>query len=430
MFDRLPTPFGLVRHGVAPDHEKIKSVTKVYDRIAEDPCFRFFGYVELGKDIQVADLRQHYHQIIYATGAQTDRNLNIPGIELERSRTATEFVAWYNGHPDFRHYTFDLSQERVAVVGVGNVAMDVARILLRSPQELATTDIADYALEALSKSNVKEVILMGRRGPAQAAFTPPEIREMGHLLEADVIVSEEDATPDPLSQAWLDDLSNRDAREARKNVETLQEYAQQEPTGKPKKLIIKFLVSPIELIGNNQDEVAGMKVVCNELYENRPGSMRPRATDRVEIWPVDLVFRSIGYEGVRLEGVPFRDDWSIIPNEAGRICDLETGRQVIGEYVTGWIKRGPSGIIGTNKPDAVETVKTMLEDLADGNILFPPAPDWEAARNMVQKHQPQYFSYEDWQLLDSLEVARGDSQGRPRVKFVTIEEMLEAAGKQ
>jgi ferredoxin--NADP+ reductase len=222
MFDRLPTPFGLVRGGVAPDHQKIKSVTLVFDRIAKRPNFRFYGYVELGRDLTVADLRAHYHQLIYTTGAQTDRPLGIPGQDLNGSHTATEFVAWYNGHPDYRELEFDLSQERVAVVGVGNVAVDVCRILCRTVAELAKTDIADYALEALSHSRVKEVVMVGRRGPAQAAFTNPEIKELGEMEDADIKVLPEEAELDPLSR----DMLERDQdRNTMKKVEILQEYA-------------------------------------------------------------------------------------------------------------------------------------------------------------------------------------------------------------
>src|SRR5438552_6096978 len=258
VFDRLPTPFGLVRFGVAPDHQKIKSVTAQFDRIASSPGFRFFGHVELGKDVTIDDLRAHYHQFVYATGAQTDRRMGIPGEDLQRSHPATEFVAWYNGHPDYRDCRFDLSQERAAVVGVGNVAIDVARILCRSPQELATTDIADHALEALRSSRIKEVYLLGRRGPAQAAFTNPEVKELGELADADVTARHDEVELDELSRAAVERSQDRAAL---KKAEILREYAARKPGGKSKKLIIRFLVSPVELCGNEAGEVAALRLV-------------------------------------------------------------------------------------------------------------------------------------------------------------------------
>jgi ferredoxin--NADP+ reductase len=426
MFDRLPTPFGLVRGGVAPDHQKIKSVTHAYEKIAANPDFRFYGNVEFGKHLHLSDLRAHYHQILYATGAQTDRRMNIPGEDLAGSHPATEFVAWYNGHPDYRHYEFDLSQERVAVVGVGNVAIDVARILCLSPRELAATDIADYALEALSHSRVKEVYLLGRRGPAQAAFTNPEVKEIGELEDAEAIVLPEEVELDPLSRAEME----RDGdRTTIRKVEILQSYARWAPSGKSRKLIIRFLVSPLELIGDAAGRVAKMKLVKNVLVQTEAGSLSAKATDQVEELPVGLVFRSVGYRGVALPDVPFHDRWGVILNDKGRVLDSEVKEPRLGEYTAGWIKRGPSGVIGTNKPDSVETVTCMLEDLANGLTLQPGRPDPAAAEALVCERQPRYFSFADWQRLDEMEVARGKAQGRPRVKFTSVEEMLAALGR-
>ncbi len=268
MFDRVPTPFGLVRAGVAPDHQKIKSVTRVFETIAKNTRFRFFGGVEFGKDLTLEDVKAHYHQMLFATGAQTDRRMGIPGEDLRGSHPATEFVAWYNGHPDYRDLEFDLSQERAAVVGVGNVAIDVARILCLTPEELRETDMADYAVEALSNSHIREVYLLGRRGPAQAAFTNPEIKELGELAGADVIVHPEEVQLDPLSQAELE--KNPDRLTQRK-VEILQGYAVQEPSGKSRKLIIRFLVSPVELIGDDEGRVVAMRLVKNVLVESDRG---------------------------------------------------------------------------------------------------------------------------------------------------------------
>jgi ferredoxin/flavodoxin---NADP+ reductase len=426
MFDRLPTPFGLVRAGVAPDHQKIKSVTKIFDRVARKESFRFFGYVEIGKDLSVEDLANHYHQVIYTTGAQTDRNLNIPGIDLANSHAATEFVAWYNGHPDYRDYEFDLSQEAVAVIGVGNVAVDVCRILCRTPVELATTDIADYALEALSQSRVKEVYMLGRRGPAQAAYTAPEVKELGEMADADVIVLPEEAELDDLSRAALDGADRGTMRQ----VEIVQSYGRRPPSGKSRRLHLRFLVSPTELIGDENGRVAQMRLVKNELYQTEAGSLRPRATDEYETIPVGLVFRSIGYHGVPVPGVPFNEDWGVILNEAGRVMDPATNEVLTGHYAAGWIKRGPSGVIGTNKPDAAETVELMLADAADGRLLQPAQPEPEAIVNLISERQPLYFSYEDWLMLDEIEVSRGATLGRPRLKFTTVAEMLKAVGKQ
>ncbi len=426
MFDRLPTPFGLVRAGVAPDHQKIKTVTKVFDKIAASPRFRFYGNVEYGKHITLSDLQEHYHQILFATGAQTDRHMGIPGEDLLGSHPATEFVAWYNGHPDYRDCQFDLSQERVAVVGVGNVAIDVARILCLTRDELAVTDVADYALDALSQSGVKEVYLLGRRGPAQAAFTNPEIKEVGELTDADALVLPEEAQLDELSRAEVESSNDPTLK---KKVEILQGYAQRKPASKSRKLYIRFLVSPVELIGDASGKIVKMRLVKNNLYKTEVGTLSPKATDQFEELPVGLVFRSVGYRGVPLPDVPFNDRWGVILNEKGRVIDPNTHQPLVGEYTSGWIKRGPTGVIGTNKPDSVETVTCMLEDLEKGAILNPSQPGATSVEDLVRSRQPQYFSYADWLRLDELEVARGIAQGRPRVKFTSVEEMLAALGR-
>ncbi len=426
MFDRLPTPFGLVRAGVAPDHQKIKTVTKVFDKIAASPRFRFYGNVEYGKHITLSDLQEHYHQILFATGAQTDRHMGIPGEDLLGSHPATEFVAWYNGHPDYRDCQFDLSQERVAVVGVGNVAIDVARILCLTRDELAVTDVADYALDALSQSGVKEVYLLGRRGPVQAAFTNPEIKEVGELTDADALVLPEEAQLDELSRAEVESSNDPTLK---KKVEILRGYAQRKPASKSRKLYIRFLVSPVELIGDASGKIVKMRLVKNNLYKTEVGTLSPKATDQFEELPVGLVFRSVGYRGVPLPDVPFNDRWGVILNEKGRVIDPNTHQPLVGEYTSGWIKRGPTGVIGTNKPDSVETVTCMLEDLEKGAILNPSQPGATSVEDLVRSRQPQYFSYADWLRLDELEVARGIAQGRPRVKFTSVEEMLAALGR-
>jgi ferredoxin--NADP+ reductase len=426
LFDRLPTPYGLVRLGVAPDHQKIKFVTNAFDKVASNPRFRFFGGVEFGKDVTLADLKSYYHQIVYCTGAQTDRRMGIPGEDLSGSHPATEFVAWYNGHPDYRDCTFDLTQERVAVVGVGNVAVDVVRILCRTPEELATTDIADYALEALRESRVKEVYLLGRRGPAQAAFTNPEVKELGELADADVAARPEEVELDPLSRAAVERSQDRATQ---KKVEILKEYARRRPAGKSRRLTLRFLVSPVELIGDSAGSVAGIKLVRNELYATSTGALQPRALDQFENLPVGLVFRSVGYRGVPLPGVPFNESWAVILNDKGRVLDADTKQPIVGEYTAGWIKRGPTGVIGTNKPDAAETVECMLEDLGAGAVLEPVHPDAAAAEAFVRQRQPNYFSYADWLKLDAIETERGRAQHRPRIKFTRLEDMLAALGR-
>jgi len=424
LYERLPTPFGLVRGGVAPDHQKIKSVTKAYDRIAANPRFRYFGNVELGSDVSLDDLRRYYHQIVFTVGAQIDRSMDVPGEELKRSHAATEFVAWYNGHPDYRNREFDLSQESVAVVGVGNVAVDVCRILCRSREELEKTDIADYALDELAASNVRTVYMLGRRGPAQAAFTNPEIKELGELSIADIQVPEEDAAIDEATRKFME--ANPDPSTNRK-VEILKQYAREKRSGKPKKLVLRFLVSPVELLGGADGGVRAVKLVKNELFLDSKGGIKPKATATLEELPAGLVFRSVGYKGVALPGIPFREDWGVIPNEKGRV--LESGGAVKGLYCAGWIKRGPTGVIGTNKPDALETVSAMLEDVGIGFHLAPEAPAASAAEAMVRSRKPSFVSYEDWKKLDALEVERAQGTERPRVKFTSVEEMLSALRK-
>jgi ferredoxin/flavodoxin---NADP+ reductase len=425
MFDRLPTPFGLVRHGVAPDHPKIKNVTKVFDRTAQNPKFRFFGNVTCGQHLTPADFRNYYHQIVYTVGAQTDRGLNIPGEDLEGSHSATEFVAWYNGHPYYRDFKFDLSKPTVAIVGVGNVAVDVARILCRTIDELKETDIADYALEALAQSKVKQVIMLGRRGPAQAAFSLPELKELNKMDGAQLRALSQEVELDDLTIKHL--AENPDAT-AQKKVDLLQEVAAAPDEGKSHDLTIRFLVSPTNIV-EKDGRVAGVDIVHNELYETDNGTIRPRATEKIEHFDCGLIFRSVGYQGVPLEGVPFHAKWAVIPNEKGRVTDDESNERLVGEYCAGWIKRGPTGLIGTNKGDAIETVKCMLEDMKAGNVLKPQHPTADAAEQFICKRQPAFFSYDHWRTLDEHEISLGKETGRPRVKFTTVESMLEVLGK-
>lgn len=421
MYDRLPTPFGLVRGGVAPDHQKIKSVTRVYDRIAAHPEFRFFGNVELGRDLTHADLSAYYHAIIYAVGARTDRRMGIPREYLPGSHSATEFVGWYNAHPDFRSLSFDLSGQRAVVVGNGNVAMDLARILASPPEALATTDIAEHALEALSESRIREIIVLGRRGPAQAAFTTKELRELGHIPGCDVVVDPAEAALDPLSAAQVARAPDR-TRDS--NIEVLGTYAAAPSGGAGRRVVLRFLVSPVEILGT--DRVEAIVVARNELYRGEDGQLRARTTDETETIPVDLVFRAIGYQGVPLPGIPFDAMHGVIPNVAGRVVDPVADRVVPGEYVVGWIKRGPTGIIGTNKPDSQETVEMVLDDLREGRLDKPDVPSRSVLEGLLRERRQDFVSYEDWQVIDLLEQERGQAGQRPRLKFSRVEEMLRA----
>jgi ferredoxin/flavodoxin---NADP+ reductase len=418
MFDRLPTPWGLVRGGVAPDHPNIKAVSRVYEKTAAHPEFRFYGNVEYGADVFHDDLIERFHAVVYAVGAQTDRRMGIPGEDLPGSWAATEFVAWYNGHPDYRELEFDLSAETAIVVGNGNVATDVARMLALTREELACTDVADHSIDILADSGVKEIVVLGRRGPAQAAFTNPELLELGEMTDADVYVDPRDAELDPLSREWIE---GEDAdKTARKNVEIVSDYARREPTDKRKRIVLRFLVSPVEIHG--VERVEAVTVRRNRLEPDERGVLRPRPTEETETIPAGLVFRSIGYRGLPLPGLPFDDARGTVPHEAGRVCD--------GEYVVGWIKRGPTGIIGTNKRDAQETVNTLLGDLEAGRVLDPPRPEREELERLLDERKPDHVTYEGWEAIDHAERSAGEPHGRPRVKLCTFEELLGAAASR
>ncbi|MGA2469754.1 MAG: FAD-dependent oxidoreductase [Solirubrobacteraceae bacterium] len=417
LFERLPTPWGLVRAGVAPDHPKIKSVTRIYERTAEHARLRYFGNVSFGADVTLEDLREHYHAIVYAVGAPRDRALRIPGEDLDGSYAATDFVGWYNGHPDYRDHEFDLRGERAIVIGAGNVALDVARMLLLAHEELACTDIADHALEVLSASAIEEVLVVARRGPEQAAFTNPELLELGELSVADVVVDAEelalaDGVTDPAADAT-----------ARRNVEILRDYAARRPSGKPKRIALRFLLSPVALTGAGH--VEAVTFVRNELQMQTDGSLRARATQQQFTIGAHAVFRAIGYRGTPLPGVPFDERRALIANDAGRVVGPEGVRR--GEYVVGWAKRGPSGVIGTNKKDSNETVDHLLEDLGAGRLLTP-APITDAALEAhVRALQPAMVDYAGWTRIDRHERRLGEPAGRPRVKLTRIAEMLDAA---
>ena len=422
IFERLPTPFGLVRHGVAPDHQKIKSVTAIYEKLAADPRVRFFGNVEYGSDLSLTDLEAHYHGVVFSTGAQTDRRLGIPGEDLDGSHPATEFVAWYNGHPDFTDLRFDLSCESAVVVGVGNVAVDVARILCRSVEELAATDIADHALEALRASRIRRVYLLGRRGPAQAAFTNPEVKELGELTGTETTALVDEVELDPLSRELFDAGADKAVK---RKLDILAGIAGRSQPDRERKLVLRFLVSPVEILGRD-GRVEAVRVVRNELVRAGDGAIKARATEREERLEAGLVFRSVGYLGVPLVGLPFDEARGVIPNQAGRVTDGPGGSPQPGHYVAGWIKRGPSGVIGTNKADAHETVRSMLEDVREGKMLRPTDADPASIPALLEARGIRWLSYEDWRRLDGLEVAAGARQGRPRVKFIARDAVARA----
>ena len=407
LYDRLPTPFGLVRAGVAPDHPKIKSVTRVYEKTARHPAFRYFGGVELGRDVTREDLLERYHALLYAFGTATDRRLGIPGEDLEGSHAATEFVAWYNAHPDAADHAFDLSVRRALVIGNGNVALDVARMLVLAEEELAPTDTADQALAAFGESGVQEVIVLGRRGPAQAAFTTPELRELGELTQADVIV-------DP---AQLEGVEEPADTTAKRNLEALRDYAARQPSGKPRRLELRFLRSPVKILGDEQGRVRAVRFVHNRIEQGRAVP-----TGDEEVLECGLVLRAVGYRAEPVPGVPFDPKTGRIPNDDGRVLG-EDGRPMRGEYAVGWIKRGPSGVIGTNKKCAAETVAHIVED-AD---LLPDPPGDEDIEAWLRRRAPDHVTWEGWKAIDDRERAAGEPQGRPRVKLVRIAEMLEAA---
>jgi len=436
VFDRQPAPFGLVRYGVAPDHQKIKLVARVFEKAARDDRVRFFGHVTFGEDLSHAELTACYDQVVYAVGGQTDRKLGIPGEDLAGSLSSTQFVYWYSGHPDFMGLDVELDCETVAVVGIGNVAMDVTRILARSVDDLATTDIADEALERLRHSRVRDIHILARRGPVQAACTPPELKELGEIEGVAVVVDPADLDLDEASARALED-----DRPATKNLEILQGYAGQPPEmaeTADRRIHFHFLTSPVELLadessgdgeagdGEAADRVGAVRLERNRLEPRESGYLAAVGTGERRDLPATLVIRAVGYRSVPLPGVPFHERWGVIPNQGGRVTDPETGEPIPGEYAVGWVKRGPSGLIGSNKPDAQETVDAMLEDLPS----LPPVDDEkarpEAVEELLAGKGVRWVRFEEWERLDRLELERGKAQGRPRVKICHVEEMLAA----
>ena len=423
VFERLPTPWGLLRGGVAPDHQEIKRLAVQFDSDVLRPGCRFFGNVEVGRDLGHDDLVRHYSAVVYAVGARTGNELGVPGEDLPGSIPATAFVGWYNGHPDHRDVAPDLGVRRVVIVGNGNVAADVARILTRSVDELARTDIADHALEALRRSTVEEVVVLGRRGPAQAAFSSSELAELGHLDGVDVTVPLGEVTLDEVSQEWLE----RDGTfTARQNVGLLRAYAQRPSgTGVRRRVTLRFLRSPHSINGNGR--VESVDAVRNELVRWDDGSIRARATGDIETIECGLVLRSVGYRAVPLPGVPFDERRFVLPNDRGRVLDASSGALLRGVYAVGWIKRGPTGILGTNKRDARETVDCVLADLDAGVLLAPAESEAVGIEALLADRAARLVTVDGWRSIDASEVRAGTDAGRPRVKFATVDALLEAA---
>jgi ferredoxin--NADP+ reductase len=418
MFDRLPVPFGLVRHGVAPDHQKLKSVTAVFEKIADHPNFRFVGNLEVGRDVQISQLQSAYHGVVLATGAMSDRPLGILGEGLPGSVSATELVGWYNGHPDFRDKSFDFSHPSAIVIGNGNVALDVCRILAKSVEELRQSDICEHALEELSESSITDIYVIGRRGPAQAKFTGKELREFADLQEAQPVVDSDELR---LDEASVSEIASSPS--ASKNMEILRGFAQQqEASAKRKRIHFRFLLAPASIRG----KMAVERVEFEKLRLNgQAGSQTTSATgERIEI-PSQLVVRSVGYRGTPVPGVPFDERSATIRQRGGRVVDID-GKAIPGMYVAGWIKRGPSGIIGTNRACAIDTVNALLADLT-ANECDPRDISRELLFASLRGRSLKLIDFQGWRRIDALERADGAAKAKPREKLTRVAAMLKAS---
>ena len=416
VIDRLPVPFGLVRYGVAPDHLSIRSVRDTLDRILDKPGVRFIGNVEIGRDVSVAELHEFFDAIIFSYGASGDRQLGIPGEDLDGSVAATDLVAWYCGHPDADRARFERlipSATAVAVVGVGNVAVDVTRILAKTVGELDHTDMPQHVLDTLGRSRITDVHVLGRRGPAQATFTTKELRELGELLEADIIVDPADIVLDAASEQVI----ATDKAVAR-NVEVIREWSTRSTTGKPRRIHMHFLARPVELQGDGR--VARVVVERTAL----DGSGGVTGTGEMRTIDADLVVRSVGYRGLQLDDVPLDEKGNVIPHADGRV--MRDGAAVAGEYVAGWIKRGPTGIIGTNKKDANATVDSLLDDARAGRLSAASRPEESAFDERLA--QVRTVSTAGWRSIDAQERRLGSERGRDRTTVHEVDAMLDAAG--
>eukprot|EP01047_Picozoa_sp_COSAG01_P002587 COSAG01_NODE_69_length_28801_cov_10.460038_13_plen_465_part_00 len=422
LFDALPTPYGLLRGGVAPDHQRMKSVAKYYERVAvkNKEKFNFLGNVEVGKDIQIDELKEYYDAIILSYGASGDRLTGLPGEDLKNIHSAREFVAWYNGHPDYTDYQFDLSSESVAIIGQGNVAVDVARILGKTIEELKSSDIPEPVLKKLAESKVKDIYMIGRRSPVQVAFTEMEIKELGELDDCNVIVDSKDLDLSSSNKAELEDSSNN---KAQKNYRVLDAYSKKQTQNKNKNIHIKFFSSPTNFEG--EKKVSGLN--CEKVtLEGEPFKQKIQYTGKNISYKADLVFRSIGYKGLSLKGVPYNEKKGVIPNKEGQVID-ENEKPCTGLYTSGWIKRGPSGVIGTNKPCSTETVNTLLEQIE--NLNTAKNRNSEDLIKKLEESGCQVVSFEDWLKIDEIEVKEGQALGKPREKIIRREEALKKINK-
>ncbi|WP_333618872.1 FAD-dependent oxidoreductase [Dietzia sp.] len=419
LFERLPAPFGLIRYGVAPDHPRIKGIVNALHKVLDKPQVRLFGNVDFGTDLTHDDLARHYDATIFATGATDDRGLRIPGIELDGSYGAAQFVAWYDGHPDFPR-TWPLDAEKVAVIGVGNVALDVARVLAKTGDELLSTEIPANVYEGLRENKAREVHVFGRRGPAQAKFSPMELRELDHSPNIEVVVDPRDIEYDEGSAQ-----ARRSVKMVDQVASIIEDYAIRE--GKPgakHKIFLHFFENPVEILGED-GKVVGLRTERNEL--DGTGNVRP--TGESTDWDLGAVYRAVGYYSDPLPGVPFDSQKGVIPNEAGRVVEGEgVDKSVVGGlYTTGWIKRGPVGLIGHTKGDANETVACILDDLAAGKLATPADPAEESIEKLFAERGIAHTTWDGWHRLDAHERSLGTSEGRERVKVVEREDMLRAS---
>ena len=416
VFERLPVPYGLVRSGVAPDHQKLKQVQEVFSQIATASEFNFVGNVGVGKDVSIDELREHYHAVIIACGAQTDRRIGVPGEDLPGSYTGTEFVGWYNGHTDYQDRQFDLSHETAVIIGQGNVAADVARILAKTIDELKETDITQCALEALAESRVRNIYIVGRRGPAQAKFTAKELRELGRLSNCQPVVSREELELNTSSKLELEQRKNR---EAKKNYDLFRQFSTGSSIKMPKRCIFSFQRSPIKIVGDHCVE----KIVLRKNYlSGAPFEQSARNTGDIESLRVGIVFHCVGYRGLPLPSVPFDEKCGIIPNLKGRVYNDQG--ILFGLYTTGWIKRGANGVIGTNRADSVETVTAVLEDIRSKAQVEPKSGS-AAIYPLLDSRGVRWVCDKEWELINRSEVSRGSLQGKPREKYTAVDQMID-----
>ncbi|GAA2382170.1 MULTISPECIES: FAD-dependent oxidoreductase [Gordonia] len=415
LYERMPAPFGLIRYGVAPDHPRIKGIINALHKVLDKPQVRLLGNIDYGTDITLADLRKHYDAVVFSTGATDDRALQIPGVDLERSYGAGEFVAWYDGHPDFSR-EWPLEEEKVAVIGVGNVALDVARVLAKTGDELLPTEIPDNVYQGLKANKAVEVHVFGRRGPAQAKFTPLELKELDHSPNIEVIVDPEDIEYDEGSA-----VARRSSKITDQVATIIENYAIREPKqGAIHKLFLHFFENPTEILGED-GKVVGLRTERTEL----DGTGNVKGTGKTRDWDVTAVYRAVGYLSDNLPEIPFDDQAGVIPNEAGRIFD--DGKHLTGLYTTGWIKRGPVGLIGHTKGDANETVECILEDMRNGVLNEVEDASEASVVDLLESRGIPFTTWDGWYRLDEHERKLGEAQGRDRVKVVEREDMLAAS---